>query len=214
MEAGPRARLLQALRGDRCRGACLRPLAVAVALVLAFGSGVEPAAFPTHYRFRSLSNDRLTVHFHQGLEARARLAAALATELLEAQQARYDVELGRVHIVLSDDQDSPNGFATPLPYPLVSIRAVAPDGTDSFGNYGSWLRLVLSHELAHLVHLEQARGLLGFGRRVFGRAPFLVPNALTPTWMIEGLATYEETEATAFGRGRDPDSRMVLRMSV
>jgi hypothetical protein len=27
------------------------------------------------------------------------------------------------------------------------------------------------------------------------------------SWMIEGLATYEETEMTAFGRGRNPDSR-------
>jgi hypothetical protein len=30
--------------------------------------------------------------------------------------------------------------------------------------------------------------------------------------MVEGLATYEETETTAFGRGRNPDVRMVLRM--
>ena len=34
------------------------------------------------------------------------------------------------------------------------------------------------------------------------------------SWMIEGLATYEETELTAFGRGRNPDSRMVLRMAA
>jgi Tol biopolymer transport system component len=34
------------------------------------------------------------------------------------------------------------------------------------------------------------------------------------SWMIEGLATYEETEITAFGRGRNPDSRMVLRMAA
>jgi hypothetical protein len=45
-----------------------------------------------------------------------------------------------------------------------------------------------------------------------GRAPFLFPNAFTPMWTIEGLATYEET-ATA-RRGRDPDSRMVVRMEA
>ena len=32
--------------------------------------------------------------------------------------------------------------------------------------------------------------------------------------MIEGLATYEETQGTAFGRGRNPDVRMVLRMAA
>ena len=113
-----------------------------------------------------------------------------------------------------DADDTPNGFATPVPYPLVTIRAVAPDGTDSFGNHEDWLRLVLTHELAHTVHLEQAHGLWRPGRTVLGRAPYLFPNTLSMSWVIEGLATFEETERTAFGRGRDPDSRMVLRMAA
>ena len=91
---------------------------------------------------------------------------------------------------------------------------MAPDGTDDFGNHEGWLRLVLTHELAHTVHLEESRGLWGFGRKVFGRAPFLFPNTLAMSWMIEGLATYEETELTAFGRGRNPDSQMVIRMAA
>ena len=45
---------------------------------------------------------------------------------------------------------------------------------------------VLSHELAHSIHLEQGRGLVKAGRRIFGRAPFLFPNADAPTWMVEG----------------------------
>src|SRR5262249_10797050 len=31
---------------------------------------------------------------------------------------------------------------------------------------------------------------------------------------IEGLAVYEETQGTAFGRGRNPDVRMVMRMAA
>jgi hypothetical protein len=187
-------------------------LPAVLALTLPALSGA--ASFPPHLRFRSLSTGRITVHFHQGLEAAARLAAPLAASILERHEARYKLKLRRVHVVLSDVEDDPNGFALPLPYPIVSVRVAAPDGSDELGNHDGWLRLVLTHELAHIVHLEQARGLLGAGRRVFGRAPFLFPNVLTPTWMIEGLATYEETEATAFGRGRNPDSRMVLRMAA
>ena len=173
------------------------------------------ASFPPDLRFRSVETPRVIVHYHQGLEETARLAASLATEILEAHESRYGIRVGpRLHVVLSDHQDSPNGFATPLPYPLVNIRAAAPDGSDDFGNYEGWLRLVLTHELAHIVHLEPAAGLSGLGRKVLGRAPFLFYNTLTPTWMIEGLATYEETEGTAFGRGRNPDSRMVLRMAA
>ena len=36
----------------------------------------------------------------------------------------------------------------------------------------AWLRLVLTHELAHTVHLEQAHGLWRAGRAVLGRAPY------------------------------------------
>ncbi|HLA77243.1 MAG TPA: BamA/TamA family outer membrane protein [Vicinamibacteria bacterium] len=190
-------------------------LLVVLGLLARFGAGQAAAAsMPPELRFRSLSTQRVTVHFPQELEAMARQAAALATEILERLQARYDHRVGRVQIVLVDVEDDPNGFASPLPYPLVQVRAAAPRGADEFGNHESWLRVVLTHELAHVVHLDQARGLQGVSRKVLGRAPFLFPNGATPTWMIEGLATFEETEGTAFGRGRNPDSRMVLRMAA
>ena len=166
------------------------------------------------YHFQTVSTDRVSVHFHQGFEAMARQAASMATEILSWHEARYGQKVGRVQIVIVDADDQSNGFASPLPFPLVTIRAVAPDGTDDFGNHEGWLRLVLTHELAHTVHLEESRGLWGFGRKLFGRAPFLFPNTLAMSWMIEGLATYEETELTAFGRGRNPDSRMVIRMAA
>jgi hypothetical protein len=183
-------------------------------LLVLLGSTANAAFFPPGYRFRTIKGDRVTVYFHQGLETAAREAVVLATEILERHEARYGRRVGRVHIVLADNEDDPNGFATPLPYPLVNVRMVAPDGSDEFGNHEGWLRLVLSHELAHVVHLDEARGVMSFGRKLLGRAPFLFPNVFTPTWMIEGLATYEETETTAFGRGRNPDSRMVVRMAA
>ncbi len=181
---------------------------------LLLGSAVHAAYFPPSYRFRTIKGARVSVYYHQGLETEAREAVVLATELLERHEARYGQRVGRVHIVLADNEDDSNGFATPLPYPLVNVRMVAPDGSDDFGNHEGWLRLVLAHELAHIVHLDEARGVMSFGRKLMGRAPFLFPNVFTPTWMIEGLATYEETEATAFGRGRNPDSRMVVRMAA
>lgn len=184
------------------------------ALSGAWAPAASAASFPPHLRFRSLSTERVTVHYHQGLEALARDAAALAAEILERHEARYRTRVGRLQLVLADVEDDPNGFATPLPYPLVNIRAVAPRGADDFGNYDDWLRLLLTHELAHVVHLDQARGVMRFGRKLFGRAPYLFPNVTTPGWMIEGLATYEETEGTAFGRGRNPDVRMIRRMAA
>jgi Tol biopolymer transport system component len=196
------------------RAPFLPTLLLAVAIALVHPAPAEPASYPPQYHFQTVSTDKVSVHFHQGFEPMARQAASMATDILARHEARYGQRVGRVHVVLVDADDQSNGFASPLPFPLVTIRAVAPDGTDDFGNHEGWLRLVLTHELAHAVHLEEARGLWGFGRKLFGRAPFLFPNTLAMSWMIEGLATYEETELTAFGRGRNPDSRMVLRMAA
>jgi hypothetical protein len=190
---------------------------IALAIAAAAAACAVPAgaaSFPTHLQFRTIPARQATVHYHQGMEAMARRAAALSDAILDAHEARYGWDVPRVTVVLADVDDDPNGFATPLPYPMVHVRAAGPDGSDEFGNHDGWLRLVLAHELAHVVHLEVGRGLIRLGRRVFGRAPFLFPNAASPTWMVEGLATYEETELTAFGRGRNPDTRMVLRMDA
>jgi Tol biopolymer transport system component len=198
----------------RCPAAPRSAFGLALLVLLAWAAQAAAASYPPHLKFWTLSTDRVSVHFHQGFETTARRAAALAGELLDGYERRYAQKVGRVHIVIVDADDSPNGFATPVPYPLVTIRAVAPDGTDSFGIHEDWLRLVLTHELAHTVHLEEARGLWKAGRTVLGRAPYLFPNTLSMSWVIEGLATFEETELTAFGRGRDPDSQMVLRMAA
>ena len=121
------------------------------------------ASYPPEYRFRTITTEHVSVHFHQGDEAMAREAAAIADEILALHEARYGTRVGRVQLVLVDSDDLPNGFASPLPYPLVTIRAVSPDGSDDFGNHEGWLRLVLTHELAHSVHLEQARGAVARG---------------------------------------------------
>jgi Tol biopolymer transport system component len=203
-----------------CSGRTLLPrprvaaLGLAILLPWCLPSVLRAATYPPELRFHTISTDRVSVHFHQGEEGMARQAAALATEILGEHTRRYRQRLGRVQIVLVDVQDDANGFATPLPYPFVTIQTAAPNGSDAFGNHEGWLRLALTHELAHIVHLEEGRGIWAAGRRLFGRAPFLFPNVFAMTWMVEGLATYEETRLTAFGRGRDPDSKMVLRMAA
>lgn len=193
----------------------LRAVALAALLPALCAAPVAAAAsFPPDLRFRTLEGTRIALHFHDPLEPLARRALPLAEELLAAHEARYGVKVPRLQLVLVDVEDEPNGFATPLPFPLVQVRAVAPSPADDFGNTEDWLRLVLSHELFHSVHLEAARGLPGFGRKLLGRAPYTFPSALTPPWLIEGFATFEETQNTAFGRGRNPDVQALLRMAA
>lgn len=174
-----------------------------------FATPASTGSLPPRYRFHTLQADRVKLHFHTEVEAPARRAMALVLEILPGLEARYLVSVPSLDVVVHDANDSPNGLATAFPYPYVEIRTTAPDGAES-GPTESWLRMVVTHELTHIVHMEQAKGLYGVGRRVFGRAPFLFPNALQPAWFIEGLAVREETRGTAFGRGRHTFTKMVV----
>lgn len=182
-------------------------LILGLLLLLLEGSAAE--ALPPRYRFSTLDLGRIHVHFHAEVETPARRVAALVLEILPRLEATYGVRVPSLNVVVHDANDAPNGSALSFPYPLVEIRTASVDGADS-GPVDSWLRLVVTHELTHIVHLEQAGGLYGAFRHVFGRAPFLFPDALQPAWFIEGLAVREETRGTAFGRGRHALTKMVV----
>ena len=117
---------------------------------------------------------------------------------------------GRVHVILVDQHDLSNGWATPVPFNAIEISAAAPPGESTIGNTDDWLRLVLSHEYTHVVHLDKARGWIGGLRHVFGRAPILYPNLFLPLWQIEGIATYNESVLTGEGRVPSGDFRMIV----
>ncbi|MEO8501276.1 MAG: hypothetical protein ABI565_10200, partial [Vicinamibacteria bacterium] len=173
-------------------------------LILLAAATALPASIPPRYRFKSLECGRIKLHFHAEVEKPARRAMALVLEILPRLEERYRIRIPSLDVVVEDSTDAPNGFATSFPYPFVEIRTASFDGTES------WLRMVITHELTHIVHIEQAGGIYGFGRHLFGRAPFLFPDALQPSWFIEGLAVREETRGTAFGRGRHAFTKMVV----
>ena len=139
---------------------------LALFLLLVAADGALAASYPPGLRFHSLRGERAIVIYHDPLEPQARQALALADAILARHQEHYGHRVRPVQIVLADVVDSPNGFATPFPYPIVRIDAVAPDGSDDLGNHEGWLRLVLTHELAHIVHLDQARRVLAIAEAI------------------------------------------------
>ncbi len=193
------------------RGAWCGPL-VMLALLVALTGG--PALAATRYdprlRFRTIVTARFDIHFHQGMEEAARRLARLSEEVAASLDATLGRPAARVQVVLVNQDDLPNGWATPLPYNLIEIGAAGPRGESAIGNSDDWLRLVFTHEYAHIVHLERSGGWIGGLRRALGRNPVLFPNLTLPLWSIEGIATFEESAET--GRGRVPagDFRQIV----
>jgi hypothetical protein len=198
---------MNARRIRRCAaGACCAAL-----VLLAFAApSLASSRYDPRLRFRTISTPRFDIHFHQGEEAVARRLAVIAEEVASDLDRTLGPATGRVQVVLVDQNDLPNGWATPLPFNLIEITAAAPGGESFIGNTADWLRLVFTHEYTHVVHLGKAGGWIDGLRRVFGRNPVLFPNATMPLWSIEGLATFEESGETEHGRMDAGDFRQIV----
>src|SRR5262245_26463349 len=160
--------------------------------------------------FRTLTTPHFIIYFHQGED---RLASRLAY-IAEEQWPRVGAALGvtaprRTHVILADQTELANGWATPLPYNTIFVTAAAPPGSDSIGRTDDWLRLVFTHEFTHIVHLDRSEGWARVFRGIFGRTSVAFPNVWLPQWQIEGLAVVEESALTGQGRLEAADFRAI-----
>lgn len=168
------------------------------------------ARYDPRLQFRTIRTARFDIHYHQREEAIARRLARIVEDVARDVDARLGAPRARVQVILVDQSDQSNGWATVIPYNAIEITAAPPRSQSFIGNTDDWLRMVFTHEYTHVVHLEKSGGWLGSLRHVFGRQPLFYPNVFLPEWQIEGLATYHESALTQGGRVRAPDFRMLL----
>lgn len=117
---------------------------------------------------------------------------------------------GKVNLIIADFLDSYNGWAVPLPENTITIIPTPPNGSRT--NEEDWLRGLILHEYSHILQMDQCAGVNNLFRQMFGR--IVLPNALLPTWLLEGYAVYNETRFNNFGRLRSAEWQMMLRTAV
>lgn len=119
----------------------------------------------------------------------------------------------RTQMVLVDDYDYSNGWATPFPF--VQIRLFASPAEDVAGleHMDEWLHGLIRHEYVHILHMNMSRGVTHSGRNVFGRLFWLFPHVFTPSMFTEGLAVYLETNRK-LGYGRLDGSVYAMQMRM
>lgn len=159
-----------------------------------------------------------TAHFRVHVRPDQRALGARAAGEAEAAYQRLAAELpaprGKVDLVVTDHVDAGNGFASVFPTPVIVVYAFPPASDLELTTYDRWLRLVITHELAHVFHLDLAEGWWRTARRVFGRAPGLFPNQYAPAWLTEGLAVFYESRLTEAGRLDGSFHRAAVRASA
>ncbi len=190
----------------------LRRLAPVVLALFAWSSA--SAQTDPRGRYRTLRTPHIALHYPQELDSLARLVAVHAERAYAQLGAELAPPRGVIDMLLTDNTDVSNGYATTFPTNRVVVFAVPPLNSRELRFHDDWLRLVVTHELAHVFHLDRARGLWRLGRWVFGRNPLLFPNAYTPSWVKEGLAVHYESALTGSGRVVSTEFPGMLRAAV
>ncbi|MDH5324561.1 MAG: hypothetical protein OEZ68_08295 [Gammaproteobacteria bacterium] len=170
--------------------------------------------------WKTMHTPHFYIHYHDGEEALAKETAVIAERAHQRLSQFLDwTPSSPTELILTDRMDFTNGWATPLPRNTMNIIVSPPDDVGVLDDYSNWLELLITHEYTHILHMDKATGASGVFRKIFGRlfSPFLAafPNAYQPSWVLEGLATYTETDTEkGIGRGQSNSFKALMRMEV
>ncbi|MBI2438385.1 MAG: PD40 domain-containing protein [Lentisphaerae bacterium] len=134
---------------------------------------------------------------------------------------------GKTIVLYADSLDEHNGAAWVHPRATVLLYAAGSSPGSSIYEPGLFLRRTFLHEYTHVLSMDAQYGADAVLSAIFGRvlptgdllslilaACAAPPGFLAPTWYLEGLAIWAETEFSNSGRGRTALADMIMRMSV
>jgi hypothetical protein len=186
-------------------------LSIATCVLATTSANAQPAPY---HRYVTLDTKHFHIHVPIGLEREGRVAGAAAERAYGQLAAELHEPRGPIDLVVTDDADYSNGYATPTPTNRIVVFATPPVESNALRLNEDWLGMVITHELTHIFHLDRTRGVWTLAQHVFGRGPALFPNSYGPSWLTEGLAVYYESRLTPGGRLHDAEFAMFARATA
>jgi len=184
---------------------------VACLLIAADASAQFGVPFAT---YRTFETPHFILTFEVGLDDYARRAAARAEAAHALLAKAYgSTPRGKIRLVIVDQGDVFNGAATTVPTNRVLAFAHTPVEGEGFFTDDP-VELLFTHELAHVFHLDEARGGWRVLRWLFGRSELTFPHSFDGSYLIEGLATFYESQLTDGGRVRGAGFAETMRAAV
>lgn len=164
--------------------------------------------------WRTVTTQHFSIHYERSLEETAQKAAGYFEEAHAILSPKYQWKpWGHTQVILTDNFDDSNGLASTLPYNWILLRVGPPDPESPLAQNTDWLKMLITHEYTHILHIDAYGGFWKPWRR-FLLGKIISPAALTPGWIREGAATLEETVNTDGGRGRSDYSEMLIRTAI
>lgn len=168
--------------------------------------------------WKSVSTEHFRINFYDATEPVVYATWKIAEETYQALIQYYGYVLkDRINITLADYDDYSNGMAG---WTEANIVIWVPDSRFDLRSSTTWLRNVITHEMAHIISLESKKKLFGISADFRLETPderitagtYFGSISLYPAWLTEGIAQIETEQM-----GHDCwDSRreMVLRCAA
>ncbi len=171
-------------------------------------------------QWKTVSTKHFYIHYYDKTEPAVYPAWKIAEEAFEVLDSLYEFDdRPGIHLGLADYDDYSNGFAL---WTQRTIMVWVPADRFDLRSSTAWLRDVITHELAHIMSLDQKRGmqLMDWTVSVEYTSPnvtvqYAEPIAMTsffPLWFVEGTAQLgaERLGSDCWDSRRD----MVLRCAM
>ncbi len=151
--------------------------------------------------WRTLHTEHFKIHFPKGYEKLARKVAQICEEVYEPVSRALNYRPHTTEVVIHTRTDFSNGFVSAMPWRM-ELHLTEPQD-NWMGSKDTWMRVLITHEFTHVVHLRKTRGISKLTYPLFGQFNSFW-QMLSPNWFIEGYPTHLETRFTRGGRGRNP----------
>ena len=169
--------------------------------------------FDSELKWKTITTKHFYIHFHQGLKNPAIRLSKIAEKVHQDLTKRIDWQPERrTDVVLVDNLDQANGFATPFPYNKIQIYISRPKFDSVLNNFNDWLEIVFTHEYTHILNIDTVHQVPETTRFFLGRSCF--PNLFLPIWALEGNALYHESYNGIEGRNNSTYAKMIIRTEV
>jgi Tol biopolymer transport system component len=170
-----------------------------------------PAGPLPEVHWLTLDTPHFHIHYYDDERPFAEHAAVIAERAFRLNTRYLNwLPSGRVNLTLEDQTDFADGFASSVPENFIFGFGAPPGSLDELNDFDDYLKLLITHELTHVVHLDTILGFARLYNAIFGK--LYSPNLSQPNWFVEGLAVLMETRQTTGGRLRSTLFDMELRV--
>jgi len=171
-------------------------------------------------QWKTVSTEHFTINYYDKTEPAVYATWKIAEEAFAAIAPLYNyAQSEKMTISIAEYDDYSNGFAEWL---SGSILIWLPDAQFDLRSNTTWLRNVITHEMAHIISLDQKKSMqlidvnlsckISTPSEEYGISNPIPRVSELPTWLVEGIAQFETEQKSndAFDSRRE----MVLRSAV